>query len=189
MMCSKATFCASTPWLTGRHRWALAFRAARPSWNRSRRSRRRLCCSSCCCSSRLSRLEGDRVPVARSTLFGRHSQPVYKGIVQRPRPEGISLVTEHGFSFPSGHSMAAMAFFGLLVWLIWHYEKDKPMRIACCVALSVVIVMVGVSRIYLGVHYASDVIGGFCVSLAWLTLYTRIVAPLFLDPALARDGR
>lgn len=112
-----------------------------------------------------------------------------KGIVQRPRPEGISLVTEHGFSFPSGHSMAAMAFFGLLVWLIWHYEKDKLMRIACCVALSVVIVMVGVSRIYLGVHYASDVIGGFCVSLAWLTLYTRIVAPLFLDPALARDGR
>ena len=112
-----------------------------------------------------------------------------KGIVQRPRPEGISLVTEHGFSFPSGHSMAAMAFFGLLVWLIWHYEKDRQMRITCCVALSVVIVMVGVSRIYLGVHYASDVIGGFCVSLAWLALYTRIVAPLFLDPALTQDDR
>ena len=114
---------------------------------------------------------------------------ILKGIVQRPRPEGISLVTEAGFSFPSGHSMAAMAFFGLLVWLIWHYEKDRAMRVGCCVTFSLVIIMVGVSRIYLGVHYASDVIGGFCVSLAWLAFYTRVFAPLFLDPALKRRER
>lgn len=114
---------------------------------------------------------------------------IQKGIVQRPRPEGISLVTEAGFSFPSGHSMAAMAFFGLLVWLIWHYEKDRAMRVACCTTLVLVIVMVGVSRVYLGVHYASDVIGGFCVSLAWLAFYTRVFAPLFLDPSLKRHGK
>ena len=106
---------------------------------------------------------------------------VLKELVQRPRPEGIGLVAETGFSFPSGHSMVAMAFFGLLVWLIWRYERDRTMRIVCCVALSAVIVAVGISRIYLGVHYASDVIGGFCVSLAWLALYTRVVAPLLLD--------
>lgn len=106
---------------------------------------------------------------------------VLKELVQRPRPEGIGLVAETGFSFPSGHSMVAMAFFGLLVWLIWRYECDRTMRIVCCVALSAVIVAVGASRIYLGVHYASDVIGGFCVSLAWLALYTRVVAPLLLD--------
>lgn len=112
-----------------------------------------------------------------------------KFLVQRPRPEGIGLVPETGFSFPSGHSMVAMAFFGLLVWLIWHYERDRTMRIVCCAALSAAIVMVGASRIYLGVHYASDVIGGFCVSLAWLAIYTRVFAPLLLDEREnAREG-
>lgn len=104
-----------------------------------------------------------------------------KAIIQRPRPEGINLVIESGFSFPSGHSMVAMAFFGLLIWLIWKYKKDRDVRIACCICFGLIIVMIGISRIYLGVHYASDVIAGFCVSLAWLAVYTRIVAPLFLE--------
>lgn len=103
-----------------------------------------------------------------------------KFLIQRPRPEGFALAAETGFSFPSGHSMAAMAFFGLLAWMVWHYQRDNAVRWGCAVAFSLVIVMIGLSRIYLGVHYASDVLGGFCVSLAWLALYTRLVAPLFL---------
>lgn len=106
-----------------------------------------------------------------------------KMLVQRPRPEGFRLVAESGFSFPSGHSMVSMAFFGLVIWFVWRYERDRRLKIALTVALAVVIAMVGISRIYLGVHYASDVIGGFCVSCVWLALYTRLVAPLFL-----RDG-
>ena len=50
---------------------------------------------------------------------------VLKFIIQRPRPDGFRLATVSGFSFPSGHSMAAMAFFGLLAWLVWRYEKDR----------------------------------------------------------------
>ena len=113
---------------------------------------------------------------------------VLKELVQRPRPENISLVVETGFSFPSGHSMVAMAFFGLLVWLIWHYEKDRTMRYACCTGFSLIILLIGISRIYLGVHYASDVLAGFCVSLAWLALYTRIATPLFLYKADETEG-
>ena len=105
---------------------------------------------------------------------------VLKLIVQRPRPEGFRLAEVGGFSFPSGHSMAAMAFFGLLVWLVWHYERDRGKRWFLCAALSLVAVMVGVSRVYLGVHYASDVVAGFCVALAWLAVYTHIAVPLFL---------
>ena len=93
---------------------------------------------------------------------------VLKQIVQRPRPDGFRLIAETGYSFPSGHSMVSMAFFGLLVWMIWVYEKDRLMRNVWCVLMGLVIVMVGVSRIYLGVHYASDVLAGFCVSLVWL---------------------
>lgn len=107
-----------------------------------------------------------------------------KFIVQRPRPDGFRLVAESGYSFPSGHSMVSMAFFGLLIWMIWRFHRRDAMRVVWCVVFGLVIVMVGVSRIYLGVHYASDVVAGFCVSIMWLVLYTRVVAP----PLLAADA-
>ncbi len=103
-----------------------------------------------------------------------------KAIVQRPRPDGFRLIAETGYSFPSGHSMISMAFFGLLVWMVWTYEKDRTLARVWSVLLSLVIVMVGVSRIYLGVHYASDVVAGICVSLIWLAFYTRVITPAFM---------
>lgn len=109
-----------------------------------------------------------------------------KMLVQRPRPEGFRLAVESGFSFPSGHSMAAMAFFGLIVWLVWHYEQDHRRRLLLTAALGIVIVLIGVSRIYLGVHYASDVLGGFCASIIWLVFYTRLAAPAFLGEEAPR---
>ena len=105
---------------------------------------------------------------------------VLKEIVQRPRPDGFRLISETGYSFPSGHSMVSMAFFGLLIWMVWRYHRKDAMRVVWCVVFGLVIAMVGISRIYLGVHYASDVLAGFCVSLVWLIFYTRIVAPLFV---------
>lgn len=103
-----------------------------------------------------------------------------KEIVQRPRPVGFRLISETGYSFPSGHSMVAMAFYGLLVWMIWHYEEDKFVKYLCSIGFCLCIAAVGLSRVYLGVHYASDVIAGFCVSLAWLAVYTKVIAPLFM---------
>ncbi len=112
-----------------------------------------------------------------------------KHIVHRPRPDGFRLISEVGYSFPSGHSMVSMAFFGLLVWMIWRYERDRTMRVLWSLFFGAVIFMVGFSRIYLGVHYASDVVAGFCVSLVWLAFYTRVVAPLFLPkPANPRHS-
>ncbi len=105
---------------------------------------------------------------------------VLKTLIQRPRPEGFRLAVESGFSFPSGHSMAAMAFFGLIVWMVWHYEQDRRQRLILTAAFSAVIAMIGISRIYLGVHYASDVLGGFCASIIWLVFYTKLAAPAFL---------
>ncbi|QWT18174.1 phosphatase PAP2 family protein [Collinsella sp. zg1085] len=110
-----------------------------------------------------------------------------KMLVQRPRPVGFRLIEETGFSFPSGHSMASMAFFGLIVWLIWHYEADKRQRVLLSGAFSLLILMIGISRIYLGVHYASDVLAGFVAALLWLGLYTRLAVPLFGLPP--RDNK
>ena len=105
-----------------------------------------------------------------------------KTLIQRPRPEGYRLVAESGFSFPSGHSMVAMAFYGLLIWMVWRYEKDSLVRRLGVIGFGLVIVLVGLSRIYLGVHYASDVLAGFCASIAWLGVYTKLLAPIFLAP-------
>ncbi len=110
---------------------------------------------------------------------------VLKQIVHRPRPEGFRLIAESGYSFPSGHSMVAMAFYGLLAWMVWHYEKDRVVRWVCCLGFSLVVVAIGLSRVYLGVHYATDVIAGFCVSLAWLALYTKVFVPVFMGEAPA----
>ena len=103
-----------------------------------------------------------------------------KNLIQRPRPEGLRLIAETGYSFPSGHSMVSMAFYGLMLWMVWHYEKDKVLRFVLCALFALTILMVGVSRIYLGVHYASDVVAGFAVSLLWLAFYTKTIVPLFM---------
>ena len=50
---------------------------------------------------------------------------ILKEVVQRPRPDGFRLIAETGYSFPSGHSMVSMGFYGLLAWMVWHYEKDR----------------------------------------------------------------
>ncbi|MBQ6522132.1 MAG: phosphatase PAP2 family protein, partial [Atopobiaceae bacterium] len=86
-----------------------------------------------------------------------------KEIVQRPRPEGFRLIAETGYSFPSGHSMVAVAFYGFMIWLIIRYEEDRLQRWIWSLALFFVVIMIGVSRVYLGVHYFSDVMAGYCV--------------------------
>ena len=103
---------------------------------------------------------------------------VLKAIIQRPRPEGFRIVEETGYSFPSGHSMASMAFYGLIIYLIFKNVKNKVTKITICTILSLLIIGIGISRIYLGVHYASDVIAGFVLSIAYLVVYITIVFKL-----------
>lgn len=107
---------------------------------------------------------------------------ILKEVVQRERPaESIRLVSETGYSFPSGHSMVAMAFFGFLLWMVLHYEKDRIVKVFCTLGFAAVILLIGLSRVYLGVHYASDVLAGFCVTVVWLGIFTRTLAPLLLE--------
>lgn len=103
-----------------------------------------------------------------------------KNVVQRPRPDGFRLVSEWGYSFPSGHSMVAMAFYGFLAWLVWKYEREALTRWFYTFVFAGLILAIGISRVYLGVHYASDVLAGLFVSLAWLAFFTKVIAPLFL---------
>ncbi len=98
---------------------------------------------------------------------------ILKNIFERPRPEGYRLIEESGFSFPSGHSMASMAFYGLIIYLIFKKVRNNYIKWISISLLSILILLVGISRIYLGVHYASDVIGGFCFSIIYLICFTH----------------
>lgn len=98
-----------------------------------------------------------------------------KMILQRPRPEEYRIINESGYSFPSGHSMVSMAFYGFLVYLIYKNIKNKYLKWSLIIILGVLIISIGISRIYLGVHYTSDVLAGFLVSISYLIIYTSTI--------------
>lgn len=100
------------------------------------------------------------------------SNVVLKHLFIRPRPSGYRLIEISGYSFPSGHSMASMAFYGFLIYLVWHNVESKWQRYLLCALLSGLICLIMVSRIYLGVHYASDVLAGASAALAILIIFT-----------------
>ena len=105
---------------------------------------------------------------------------ILKNILQRPRPTEYRLIEETGYSFPSGHSMVSMAFYGFFMYLIYKYVKNTKLKWSSIVLLALLIFTIGVSRIYLGVHYTSDVIGGFLISISYLVIYTRIIKKFVL---------
>jgi undecaprenyl-diphosphatase len=99
-----------------------------------------------------------------------------KDIVMRFRPDMMPVIIETGYSFPSGHSVTAVCFYGYLAFLYWVYGKSPVMRRTGIVTAAIMILCIGISRIYLGVHFPTDVIGGYVGGLMWLSL-----SILFLD--------
>lgn len=106
---------------------------------------------------------------------------IIKFIMQRPRPTEFRIIEETGYSFPSGHSMVSLAFYGYLIYLIYKYINNKHLKRTLIIILSVLICIIGVSRIYLGVHYTSDVLGGFLISFAYLIIYIELVNKFVLE--------
>mgnify|MGYP004644924899 FL=1 len=104
-----------------------------------------------------------------------------KRILQRPRPTEYRIIEETGYSFPSGHSMISMAFYGYLIYLIYKYAKNKYIKWTSIILLSILICSIGISRIYLGVHYTSDVLGGFLISISYLIIYISVVNKFFIE--------
>lgn len=101
---------------------------------------------------------------------------IFKLIVQRPRPdESFRLIEEYGFSFPSGHSMVSFAFYGFLIYLIYKNVKNKYVKYLSIILLGLLVLLIGTSRIYLGVHYPSDVLTGFLVASLYLIIFISLI--------------
>lgn len=102
----------------------------------------------------------------------------------RVRPATPLLEEVKGFSFPSGHAMSAMTFYGLLIYLAYKYIPNPFLKGWVIAFLSLFILSIGFSRVYLRVHYASDVIAGFSIGTVWLVLSLWVTRKI--EKAVAR---
>jgi membrane-associated phospholipid phosphatase len=93
-----------------------------------------------------------------------------KFIFSRPRPLIPLLEPARGFSFPSGHAMMSFSFYGLLIYLVYVGVKNPYLKWLLMSFLLILIFLIGFSRVYLRVHYASDVIAGFAAGFIWIVL-------------------
>ncbi len=109
---------------------------------------------------------------------------VVKVSIGRLRPPEGALVPAPGFSFPSGHALNSTVTYGLIALLIWRSNLPASVRRVGVIALAVLVVLVGLSRIALGVHYPSDVVGGWLAGLA----IVAVVALMTREPVAGRQA-
>jgi undecaprenyl-diphosphatase len=93
-----------------------------------------------------------------------------KGIFKRQRPAEQLLKNVAGYSYPSGHSFSSFTFCGMLIYLVWQSQLSKPAKWVCSIFLFLFAATIAFSRVYFRVHYPSDVLAGFCLSIIWLTI-------------------
>ncbi|MFC5652976.1 phosphatase PAP2 family protein [Paenibacillus solisilvae] len=97
-----------------------------------------------------------------------------KRLYHRTRPDIHRIAEEQGYSFPSGHSMAAFSLYALLIFILWRHIPSRGGRTALIIFGLCMILCIGLSRIYLGVHYPSDILGGYWVSACWVAVCIRL---------------
>lgn len=110
---------------------------------------------------------------------------VLKAVFHRARPTLHRLTEAAGFSFPSGHSMAAFSMYGIVAYLLWKHVSTRKGRLLLLAVCSLLVAAIGISRIYLGVHYPSDVVGGYlasgCLLAASVQAYRRMAVRTVSD--------
>jgi len=101
---------------------------------------------------------------------------IVKQIFQRTRPPMEEwLISESGFSFPSGHTTNNIAFYGFIIYLLYNKIEDKKVRNIICILIGFIPILVGLSRIYLRVHYPSDVLAGICLGIILVILFVTFI--------------
>ena len=100
---------------------------------------------------------------------------LFKVIFHRSRPDTLFLTSASGYSYPSGHTMVSTAYFIFILYLIYKHYNSKLLRIILTSFISILLILILFSRIYLGVHYLSDIIGGFSLGISYLIIFLTII--------------
>jgi len=98
-----------------------------------------------------------------------------KVLIIRQRPNVLSFVTENSYSYPSGHTMASASLCGILIYIVCKSNLNKKIKLVSCAILGIIPILVAISRVYLGAHYISDIIGAFLVSAILLLIETYYI--------------
>lgn len=112
--------------------------------------------------------------ISGTLIFSTTMNNVIKVIIRRERPIYM-IVRETTFSFPSGHTMASVSMYGILIYLINKSNKNKKLKIILSIILGMIPLMVATSRIYLGAHYFSDILGAIMLATIVLLISTKYI--------------
>lgn len=103
-----------------------------------------------------------------------------KIIIARPRPEILQITVENSYSFPSSHTVASVSLCGILLYLVLKREINKKIKLFLSIILVLLPILIGISRIYLGVHNLSDVLGGGILAITLLLIEIKIIEKRFI---------
>ena len=103
-----------------------------------------------------------------TTLSSLLSNTIIKHIIRRARPDHLRLIKQGGYSFPSGHTMMSIALYGFLIYFVNKKINNKVIKYLLISLLTFIIICIGLSRVYVGVHYPSDVLAGYLLQLSLL---------------------
>ena len=121
------------------------------------------------------------VIILLNNFFNVAINTIIKYIVRRERPT-YKLIKMTGYSFPSGHAMISIAMYGILIYLINKYIDNKIIKCILITINMLIILLVGISRVYLGVHYLSDVLAGYLISIVYLYIFINKIEKNKLIP-------
>jgi undecaprenyl-diphosphatase len=118
---------------------------------------------------------GRSLAIVGTLLAAWVSSDLFKAFFQRARPDQWFAIHESSFGYASGHATLALAFYGLWAYVLWRALPPSPGRSVIVVGLGIWIALIGWSRLALGAHYPTDLLGGYLLGAAWLLLAMSVV--------------
>lgn len=120
-------------------------------------------------------------------LMGLVTTSLLKILLKVPRPQISALVIENSYSYPSGHALNALLFYGTISFFIYHFTKNKKISLIVSILATLLIFLIGLSRVYLGVHHPSDVLAGYIAGF-WLFTTTIFVDKTIIFFRMIRES-